>query len=224
MTRTAGLALALGTVAVVTTGATVGVGSRIVGVQTRVLTHTTCTLGGGQTTDTYLEGQPPKNQSFTHGSDATLLTDANTGRFKEALVEFDLTSSVCPHLIGAEVDSATLTLSVSGVTAAPRTIDFDRVTSSWSDSTSYDSAPSASGTPSASATVSGAGSLSVDLTADVDDFAQSESAPPLAPYGSSIANDGWELVDANSASKDATVTMSSSEGSSPPQLQIAYAY
>jgi hypothetical protein len=218
------LALPLGAVAVIATGATVTVGSRTVGTQTKALTHTTCTLGSGQTTDTYIEGAPPKDQSFTHGGDTTLLTDANTGRFKEALIEFDLTSSVCPHLIGAEVDAATLTLHASSVTSAPRTIDVDRVTSGWSDSTSYSSAPSASGTPSGSVTVSGAGSFSVDLTADVDDFAQSESSPPLAPYGSAVTNDGWELVDAASTSKDATVTMSSSEGSSPPQLQIAYAY
>jgi len=224
MTRTLTTVIALGAVAVVATGATVAVGSRTVGVQTRFLTHATCTLGSGQTTDTYLEGQPPKSQDNTHGSDTTLLTDANTGRFKEALIAFDLTSSVCPHLIGAEVDSAVLTLNASSVTATPRTIDFDRVTSSWSGSTSYNTAPSASGTPSGTATASGAGSFSVDLTADVDDFAQSESAPPLAPYGGSIANDGWELVDANAATKDATVTMSSSEGSSPPQLQISYAY
>lgn len=222
--RASGLTLALGAVVIVTTGATVTVGSQIVGTQTRSLTHTTCTLGSGQTTDTYVEGAPPKDQSFTHGSDTTLLTDANTGRFKEALIEFDLTSSVCPHLIGAEVDSATLTLSVSSVTGGTRTIDFDRVTGNWSNSTSYSTVPSAASSPSVSGSVSGSGSFSVDLTADVDDFAQSESSPPLAPYASSIANDGWLLVDANSASKDATVTMSSSEGTSPPQLQISYAY
>lgn len=207
------------------TAATVTVGSQVVGVQPKTLTHVTCTLSGAsQTTDTYVEGQPPKNQSFTHGSDTTLLTDANTGRLKEAMVQFDFTSSACPNLIGSEIDSAVLTLNASGVTSAPRTLGFYRITGSWTDGISFNTAPTWSSTLSGTATAGSTGPFSVDLTADVSDDVQSEVVPPLPPYTSAIPNYGWAIVDTVDAFKDATVTMSSSEGSDPPQLHLAYAY
>jgi hypothetical protein len=186
--------------------ATMPVSSHHLWAGTQTLTKATCTVTGG--TDTYVDENKP-NQN--NGNDTTLAVQPDTNKRRYALISFDLSTCSIPTTGGA--DTATLKLVATATPSASRTLTVTPITSTWTGSATWNSAPSYSGTSTttfATGTANNA-TLSIPVTIDVDDFIKG------------TANYGWRIADLGPpTANDATTFSSSKAGSSKPQLVIGY--
>lgn len=210
-------ALVLAVVAMVAVGigtgfaATLSVGSDHLWVGSQTLTRATCTLTGTtQATDTYVDQSKPTT-SFGNGT--TLLVQPDAGTEKQTLALFDLSkcSPAIPATGGA--DTATLKLVVTSTPKKSRTLTATPVTSTWSGTTTWNTAPTVSGssTTTFSTGTTNNATLSIPVTIDVDGFIKGS------------ANYGWRISDTGSAVAGDTTTFASSNASSnKPQLVINY--
>jgi hypothetical protein len=190
--------------------ATLTVGSSSLWAGGQTLTKGTCTLQGtASTTDTYLDENSPNN-SF--GGATTLSVGPKTNKRTWALVRFDLSSCSIPTTGGA--DSATLNLRITTAPGSSQTLDVSTISSTWSGSTTWNTAPS-TGSPFASITTGTTSNVtkSVTVTADVDALIKNSSA-----------NYGW-LISEASSSANVTTLFGSAENATAgnrPQLVINY--
>jgi hypothetical protein len=184
--------------------ATLSVSSHHLWAGTQTLTKSSCTVTGG--IDTYVDEKSPTS-SF--GSAATLSVQPDANKRRYALISFDLSSCAIPATGGA--DSATLKLVVTSAPSASRTLTVTPITSVWTGSTTWNTAPSYSATNTttfATGTTNNV-TLSIPVTVDVDDWIKGAS------------NHGWRIADLGSGSGNATTTIASSDaGSGQPQLVI----
>jgi hypothetical protein len=186
----------------------VGSGHLWAGGQT--LTKATCTLQGtSSTTDTYLDENSPTS-SF--GGATTMSVGPKTNKRTWALVRFDLSSCSIPATGGA--DSATLNLRVTTAPGSSQSLDVSTITSSWSGSTTWNTAPS-TGSPFASITTGTTSNVtkSVTVTADVDALIKNGSA-----------NYGWLISEASSSANVTTLFGSSENGTTANQPQLVINY
>lgn len=190
--------------------ATLTVGSSSLWAGGQTLTKGTCTLQGtASTTDTYINENNP-NSSF--GGATTLSVGPKTTKRTWALVRFDLSSCSIPTTGGA--DSATLNLRITTAPGSSQTLDVSTISSTWSGSTTWNTAPS-TGSPFASITTGTTSNVtkSVTVTADVDALIKNNSA-----------NYGW-LISEASSSANVTTLFGSAENATAgnrPQLVINY--
>lgn len=168
--------------------ATLGVSSTRLWAGSQSLTKGTCTVSAS--VDTYVDQNSP-NSSF--GAASSLSVQPDTNKARQALVVFDLSSCNVPATGGA--DSATLQLRVTNAPRSSRTLTVTRVTSAWSGSTTWNTAPSVAG--AATATFASGSSnnttVTVPVTVDTDDFIKGTT------------NYGWRISDTgNTAPRDTT--------------------
>lgn len=190
--------------------ATLSVGSGHLWAGGQTLTKGTCTLQGtSSTTDTYVDENSPTN-SF--GGSTTLSVAPKTNKRTWALVRFDLSSCNIPTTGGA--DSATLNLRITTAPGSSQSLDVSTITSTWSGSTTWNSAPS-TGSPFASITTGTTSNVtkSVTVTADVDALIKNSSA-----------NYGWLISEASSSANVSTLFGAAENGTAGnrPQLVINY--
>jgi hypothetical protein len=189
--------------------ATLTVGSAHLWAGSQTLTKSSCTVTPA-TTDTFVN---EASTSQANGSATTLDVLGDTGSRKYSLVQFDLSSCAIPSTGGA--DSATLSLYLTNAPKGSLTLSASRVTSAWSNSTTWSSQPTtAAATDSkASGTASGVW-ITFTVTSDVDDFIKGVSS-----------NLGWRISEGGSlqgASKDLAQFDSSNATSNKPQLVVSY--
>jgi hypothetical protein len=129
-----------------------------------------------------------------------------------ALVRFDLSSCSIPATGGA--DSATLNLRITTAPGSSQSLDVSTITSSWSGSTTWNTAPS-TGSPFASITTGTTSNVtkSVTVTADVDALIKNGSA-----------NYGWLISEASSSANVTTLFGSSENGTTANQPQLVINY
>lgn len=180
--------------------ATLGVSSARLWAGSQSLTKGTCTVSAS--VDTYVDQNSP-NSSF--GSASSLSVQPDVNKLRQALVVFDLSSCAIPATGGA--DSATLRLRVTTAPKNSRTLTLTRATSSWSGSTTWNTAPSVAG---AATTTFASGSsnnttVNVPVTVDADDFVKG------------TINDGWRIADGGRAAAQDTTTFATA-----PTLVINY--
>jgi hypothetical protein len=190
--------------------ATLSVGSGHLWAGGQTLTKGTCTLQGTtSTTDTYVDENSPTS-SF--GSATTLSVGPKTNKRTWMLVRFDLSSCGIPTTGGA--DSATLNLRITTAPTSSQSLDVSTISSSWSGSTTWNTAPS-TGSPFASITTGTTSNVtkSVTVTADVDALIKNSSA-----------NYGWLISEASSSSNVTTLFGSSENGTSASQPQLVINY
>ena len=190
--------------------ATLSVGSGHLWAGGQTLTKGTCTLQGtSSTTDTYLDEQNPTS-SF--GSSTTLGVSPKSGKRNWMLVRFDLSSCSIPTTGGA--DSATLNLRITTAPGSSQSLDVSTITSTWSGSTTWNTAPS-TGSSFASFTTGTTSNVtkSVTITADVDALIKNSSA-----------NYGWLISEASSSSNVTTLFGSSENGTTANQPQLVINY
>jgi hypothetical protein len=190
--------------------ATLSVGSGHLWAGGQTLTKGTCTLQGTtSTTDTYVDENSPTS-SF--GSATTLSVGPKTNKRTWMLVRFDLSSCGIPTTGGA--DSATLNLRITTAPTSSQSLDVSTISSSWSGSTTWNTAPS-TGSPFASITTGTTSNVtkSVTVTADVDALIKNSSA-----------NYGWLISEASSSSNVTTLFGSSENGTSANQPQLVINY
>jgi hypothetical protein len=174
------------------------------------LTKAPCTLSGtSSTTDTYLD---ENSATSSFGSASTLSVGPKSNKRTWLLVRFDLSSCNIPSTGGA--DSAQLNLTITTAPGSSQALDVSTVTSAWSGTTTWNTAPTA-GSPFATIATGTTSNVtkSVTVTADVDALIKSGSA-----------NYGWLISEATSASNVATLFGSSENGTSTsrPQLVVNY--
>lgn len=191
--------------------ATLNVGSNHLWAGSQALTKGTCTLTGTtQSTDTYVDQSRPTN-SF--GGNTTMLVQPDSGTQKQSLVMFDL--SKCPTAIPSTggADTATLSLRITSAPRSSRTLTVTPVTSSWTGTTTWNTAPSVAGAATTTfATGTSANTVSIAVTVDVDDFIKGN-----------LTNYGWRISDGGSAaSQDTTTFATSNAASNKPTLTINY--
>jgi len=121
--------------------ATLSVGSGHLWAGGQTLTKSTCTLQGTSSTDTYLDENSPTS-SF--GGSTTLSVGPKTNKRTWTLVRFDLSSCSIPTTGGA--DSATLNLRITTAPGSSQSLDVSTITSTWSGSTTWNTAPSTGST------------------------------------------------------------------------------
>jgi hypothetical protein len=190
--------------------ATLSVGSASLWAGGQTLTKSTCTLSGtASTTDTYVDEQNP-NSSF--GGSTTLSVGPKTNKRTWLLVRFDLSSCNIPSTGGA--DSATLNLRVTTAPGSSQSLDVSTISSTWSGTTTWNSAPS-TGSPFASIATGTTSNVtkSVTVTADVDALIKNTSA-----------NYGWLISEASSTANVSTLFGAAENGTAAnrPQLVINY--
>jgi hypothetical protein len=190
--------------------ATLSVGSGHLWAGGQTLTKGTCTLSGtASTTDTYLDENSPTS-SF--GGATTLSVGPKTNKRTWTLIRFDLSSCNIPTTGGA--DSATLNLRITTAPGSSQTLDVSTISSSWSGSTTWNTAPT-TGSPFASITTGTTSNVtkSVTVTADVDALIKNGSA-----------NYGWLISEASSAANVTTLFGSAENATAGnrPQLVINY--
>jgi len=207
------LVLLVATVAVggsVAFAASLGVASGHLWAGSQTLTKSTCTLQGtSSTTDTYLDEQSP-NGSF--GGSTTLSVGPKTNKRTWALVRFNLASCGIPSSGGA--DSATLKLVITTAPGSSQSLDVATIQSSWSGSTTWNTAPSTSAAFATISTGTTSGvTKSVTVTADVDALIKNGSA-----------NDGWLISEASSGANVQTLfgSAENATAANQPQLVISY--
>jgi hypothetical protein len=189
--------------------ATLNVGSWHLWSGSQTLTKSTCTLTPA-TTDTFVN---EANTSQTNGAVKTLDVIPDTGSRKYSFLQFDLSSCSLPTTAGA--DSATLSLFMSNAPTGSLTLSASRVTSSWSNSTTWTTAPSvAAATDSKASGTANNVWITFTVTADVDDFIKGN-----------LSNLGWRISESGTlqgAGKDLTQFSSSDQTSNKPQLVVNY--
>jgi hypothetical protein len=190
--------------------ATLGIGSNHLWAGTQTLTKGTCTLTGTtQSTDTYVDEKSPTS-SF--GTATTMQTRPDSGNRRYVLIRFDLSSCSLPTTGGA--DTATLSLRITSAPAAGRTLTVTPVTSSWSNTTTWNTMPTIAGTSTTTFATGTSSNVTrtVTVTADVDDFIKGTST-----------NWGWEIADLSATGTNYTTQMASSNATSnKPTLTINY--
>jgi hypothetical protein len=190
--------------------ATLSVGSGHLWAGGETLTKSSCTLQGtSSTTDTYVDENSPTS-SF--GGSTTLSGGPKTNKRTWMLVRFDLSSCAIPATGGA--DSATLNLRITTAPGSSQSLDVSTITSTWSGSTTWNTAPS-TGSPFASITTGTTSNVtkSVTVTADVDALIKNGSA-----------NYGWLISEAGSNANVTTLFGSSENGTTANQPQLVINY
>jgi hypothetical protein len=190
--------------------ATLSVGSGHLWAGGETLTKSSCTLQGtSSTTDTYVDENSPTS-SF--GGSTTLSVGPKTNKRTWMLVRFDLSSCAIPATGGA--DSATLNLRITTAPGSSQSLDVSTITSTWSGSTTWNTAPS-TGSPFASITTGTTSNVtkSVTVTADVDALIKNGSA-----------NYGWLISEAGSNANVTTLFGSSENGTTANQPQLVINY
>lgn len=216
-------------VIIVTCGATVA-GATVVTLSTgllatsnKALAHATCTLTA-DSADTYVD---QRNPTTFNDTSTTISTLSKTSQARRIYLQFNLGSCGTPIPSGAEIDSATLTLTTTAAPAAVRTLTVRRVTSSWTASaTNWNLQPTYAATATTTLSVPAvAGANNFDVTNDVNDFVQSAPTPTPPPYSSAVTNYGWVIADegASSATTDTFASNEFATAASRPKLVIAYA-
>jgi hypothetical protein len=170
--------------------ATLSVSSAHLWVGSQSLTKGTCSVNAS--VDTYVD---QNNPTSSFGSASTMSVQPDTNKVRHALVVFDHSSCNVPATGGA--DSATLQLHVATAPKNSRTLTLTRVTSAWSGSTTWNTAPSVAG---AATTTFATGStnnatVSVPVTIDADAFLKG-----------SVSNLGWRISDGGSTVAQDTTT------------------
>ena len=208
--------------ATVASATAVTVATGLLATSSKALSHATCTLTA-DSADTYVD---QKNPTTFNDTSTTISTLSKTSQAQRIYLQFNLGSCATPIPSGAEVDSATLTLTTTTAPAAVRTLSVWRVTSSWTASgTNWNIQPTVASTATTTLSVAAAaGANNFDVTNDVNDFIQSAAAPTPPPYASAVTNYGWMINDAG-ASSTTSDTFASNENAtvaSRPKLVITY--
>jgi hypothetical protein len=189
--------------------ATLNVASAHLWAGSQTLTKSSCTLSPA-TTDTFVN---EASTSQTNGSATTLDVLGDTPSRKYSYVQFDLSGCAIPTTGGA--DSATLSLFMTNAPKGSLTLSASRVTSAWSNSTTWSSQPTtAAATDSVSSGTTGNVLVTFTVTSDVDDFIKGVSS-----------NLGWRISESGSfqgATKDLVQFSSSNAASNKPQLVVNY--
>lgn len=176
---------------------------------TQTLTKSSCTLSPA--TDTFVN---EASTTQTNGTAATLDVIPDSGSRKYSYVQFDLSSCNIPTTGGA--DSATLSVYMANAPKGTLTLSATRVTSTWSNSTTWTTQPTTAGAASdakATGTTNGVW-INLTVTSDVDDFIKGVSS-----------NDGWRLTESGTlqnATKDLAQFSSADAASNKPQLVVSY--
>jgi hypothetical protein len=188
--------------------ATLNVGSTHLWGGTQTLTKSSCTLS--PSLDTFVN---EASTSQTNGGASTLDVIPDSGSRKYSYLQFDVSSCGIPTTGGA--DSATLSVYLANAPKGSLTLSASRVTSSWSNSTTWSTQPTTAGaTDSKSTGTSNGVWISLTVTADVDDFIKGIST-----------NYGWRLTESGSlqnATKDLAQFSSVDATSNKPQLVVNY--
>lgn len=175
----------------------------------QTLTKASCTVSPA-TTDTFAN---EASTSQVNGSATTLDVIPDTGSRKYSYLQFDLSSCAIPTTGGA--DSATLSVYLTNAPKGTLTVAASRVTSSWSNSTSWTTQPTTAGATDSKSTGTTNGVwITFTVTADVDKFIKG-----------TFSNFGWRLTESGTlqnASKDLAQFSSSDAASNKPQLVISY--
>ena len=146
--------------------ASLGLTSKKLYAWSKTLTKGTCNQDSSTADDTYV--QQSSQNSASGGNDTTLEISGSSGSREYAFIRFDLSGCNLPTTGGA--DSATLTLYVTSTSSD--TISLYPVYSSWSSSTltwNKVSNLTIGSTATTSFVPSSHGSISIPVTADVDD-------------------------------------------------------
>jgi hypothetical protein len=190
--------------------ASLGVASGHLWAGSQTLTKGTCTLQGtSSTTDTYVDEFSPTS-SF--GGSTTLSVGPKSNKRTWALVRFDLSSCGIPSSGGA--DSAQLKLVITSAPGSSQTLDVSTIQSSWSGSTTWNTAPSTSRSFASITTGTTSGvTKTVTVTADVDALIKSSSA-----------NYGWLISQPSSSANTQTLfgAAENATAANQPQLVINY--
>ena len=188
--------------------ATLNVASAHLWAGSQTLTKSSCTLT--PSTDTFVNEAAT---SQTNGAATTLDVVPDTGSRKYSYLQFNLSSCGVPTTGGA--DSATLSIYLAGAPKGPLTVSASRVTSSWSNSTTWATQPTTAGATDSKPTGTTNGVwLTFTVTSDVDGF-----------FKGTTANNGWRLTESGTlqnASKDLAQFSSADAASNKPQLVINY--
>lgn len=188
--------------------ATLNVGSTHLWGGTQTLTKSSCTLS--PSLDTFVN---EASTSQTNGTAATLDVIPDTGSRKYSYVQFDMSSCSIPTTGGA--DSATLSVYVANAPKGPLTLSASRVTSAWSNATTWTTQPTTAAATDSKATGTTNGVvISFTVTADVDAFIKGTSS-----------NYGWRLTESGTlqnATKDLAQLSSGDAAVNKPQLVINY--
>jgi hypothetical protein len=190
--------------------ATLNVGSKHLWAGGQTLTKASCTVTGAAT-DTFVN---EASTSQTNGSTTTLDVIPDIGSRKYAYLQFDLSSCGVPTTGGA--DSATLSVYLANAPKSSFSLVLNRVTSSWSNSTTWSSQPTTAASASdtkPSGTTSGVW-ITFTVTADVDAFIKG-----------ALSSFGWRITESGTtqnATKDLAQFSSSDAASNKPQLVINY--
>lgn len=203
------LAATLGVGATVAFAASLNVASAHLWAGSQTLTKSQCTLQGtSSTTDTYIDEQNP---SSSFGASTTLSVGPKTNKRTWLLVRFNLASCGIPATGGA--DSAVLNLVITSAPASSQTLDVSTIQSSWSASTTWNTAPSTS-SPFATITTGTTSGVtkSVTVTADVDALIKNGSA-----------NYGW-LISEPASGTNAQTLFGAAENSAANQPQLVINY
>ena len=188
--------------------ATLNVGSTHLWGGTQTLTKSSCTLS--PSLDTFVN---EASTSQTNGTAATLDVIPDTGSRKYSYVQVDMSSCSIPTTGGA--DSATLSVYVANAPKGPLTLSASRVTSAWSNATTWTTQPTTAAATDSKATGTTNGVvISFTVTADVDAFIKGTSS-----------NYGWRLTESGTlqnATKDLAQLSSGDAAANKPQLVINY--
>lgn len=189
--------------------ATLNVGSGHLWAGAQTLTKSTCTLTPA-TADTFVN---EASTAQTNGSATTLDVIPDAGSRKYSFLQFDLSSCNVPATGGA--DSATLSVYLANAPKGPLTLSVSRATSTWSNATTWTTAPSVAAATDSKATGTTNGVwITFTVTADVDDFIKGISS-----------NYGWRISASGTlqnATKDLSQLSSSDAASNKPQLVVNY--
>ncbi len=151
--------------------------------------------------DTWIDAAHTNTQHAT----STTLQVTNGAKPSYALVQF----APCAPA-NAAVVTASLQMLLSTAPGSTRTYGAFPITSAWTETVTWRTAPSISGTASATATTAGSGSTtSWSLVGDVQSMVNGG------------ANNGWAIEDTNNTGSF-TGSYDSREGTTPPALSITY--
>jgi hypothetical protein len=175
----------------------------------QTLTKASCTVTPA-TTDTFVN---EASTSQANGSATTLDVIPDPGSRKYSFLQFDLSSCAIPTSGGA--DSATLSVYLTNAPKGALTVSASRVTSSWSNTTTWSTQPTTAGATDSQPTGTTNGVwIAFTVTADVDKFIKGTSS-----------NFGWRLTESGTlqnATKDLAQFNSSNATSNKPQLVVNY--
>ena len=188
--------------------ATLNVASAHLWAGSQTLTKSSCTLA--PSVDTFVN---ESSTSQTNGSATTLDVIPDTGSRKYSFLQFDLSSCSVPATGGA--DSATLSIFLVNAPKGSLTVSASRVTSAWSNSTTWTTQPTTvAATDSKSSGTTNGVWLTFTVTADVDGF-----------INGLASNFGWRITESGTlqnATKDLAQFSSADAAANKPQLVINY--